>query len=86
MDEITPLSQEKCLYFALVLISMQIYALVYCKVMRYNVESSRAGKGQLNSEWIYEVIVSPKMPTKNFPDFCLGSLLEGRAKISSDFC
>ena len=22
-------------------------------------------KGQLNSEWIYEVIVSPKMPTKN---------------------
>ena len=43
MDEITPLSQEKCLYFALVLISMQIYALVYCKVMRYNVESSRAG-------------------------------------------
>ena len=27
-------------------------------------------KGQLNSEWIYEVIVSPKMPTKNFKDFC----------------
>ena len=23
-------------------------------------------KGQLNSEWIYEAIVSPKMPTKNF--------------------
>ena len=22
-------------------------------------------KGQLNSEWIYEVIVSPQMPTKN---------------------
>ena len=22
-------------------------------------------KGQLNSEWIYEVIVFPKMPTKN---------------------
>jgi hypothetical protein len=22
-------------------------------------------KGQLISEWIYEVIVSPKMPTKN---------------------
>ena len=28
------------------------------------------GKGQLNSECIYEVIVSPKMPTKNFKDFC----------------
>ena len=27
-------------------------------------------KGQLNSKWIYEVIVSPKMPTKNFKDFC----------------
>ena len=27
-------------------------------------------KGQLNSEWIYEVIVSPKMPTKNCKDFC----------------
>ena len=25
-------------------------------------------KGQLNSEWIYEVIVSPKMPTKNWKD------------------
>ena len=32
-------------------------------------------KGQLNSEWIYEIIVSPKMPTKNFKDFCPGSLL-----------
>ena len=35
-------------------------------------------KGQLNSEWIYEVIVSPKMPTKNYQDFCPGSLLEGK--------
>ena len=26
-------------------------------------------KGQLNSEWIYEVIVSPKMQTKNYKDF-----------------
>ena len=33
-------------------------------------------KGQLNSEWIYEVIVSPKMPTRNLKDFCPGSLLE----------
>ena len=32
----------------------------------------RAGmaKGQWNSEWIYEVIVSPKKPTKNYKDFC----------------
>ena len=27
-------------------------------------------KGQLNSEWIDEVIVSPKMQTKNYKDFC----------------
>ena len=32
-------------------------------------------KGQLISEWIYEVIISPKMPTKNFKDFCPGSLI-----------
>ena len=34
-----------------------------------------ASKGQLNSEWMYEVIVSPKMPTKNFKDFLPESLL-----------
>ena len=27
-------------------------------------------KGHLDSESIYEVIVSPKMPTKNLKDFC----------------
>ena len=27
-------------------------------------------KGQLNSEWIYEVIVFSKIPTKNYRDFC----------------
>ena len=32
-------------------------------------------KGQLNSELIYEFIVSPKMPTKSLKDFCPGSLL-----------
>ena len=30
--------------------------------------------GQLNSEWIYEVIVYSNMPTKNFRDFCPGIL------------
>ena len=42
-------------------------------------------KGQLSSEWIYEVIVSPKMPTQNLKDFCPGSLLEGRAEILGIF-
>ena len=26
-------------------------------------------KGQLDSEWIFEVIIPPKMPTKNLKDF-----------------
>ena len=43
--------------------------------------SSPSVKGQLNSEWIYEVIVSSKIPAKNYRDFCPRSLLEGRAKI-----
>ena len=42
-------------------------------------------KGQLNSEWIYEVIVYSKMPTKNLKDFCPGSLLEGRVEILQIF-
>ena len=42
-------------------------------------------KGQLNSEGIYEVMVSPKMPTKNLQDFCFGTLLEGRTEIIQIF-
>ena len=30
---------------------------------------------------VSEVTVSPKMPTRNYQDFCPGSLLEGRAEI-----
>ena len=52
------------------------------KIWRISVLPS---KGQLNSEWIYEVIVSPKMTTKNLKDFCPGSLLEGRVEILKDF-
>ena len=43
-------------------------------------------KGQLKSEWIYEVIVSAKIPTKNYRDFCPGSLSEGSSEISVIFC
>ena len=42
-------------------------------------------KGQLNSEWIYEVIISPKMPTENLKDVFPESLLEGRAEILQSF-
>ena len=38
-------------------------------------------KGQLNSKWIYEVIVSPKMLTNNYQDFFPGSLVEGKTEI-----
>ena len=31
---------------------------------------AETAKGQLNSEWIHEVIVSPKKSTKNYKDFC----------------
>ena len=48
---------------------------------KINTENEELFKGQLNSEWIYEVIVSPKISTKNYRDFCPGSLLEGRAEI-----
>ena len=30
----------------------------------------KMAKGQLFSGWIYEVIVSPKMWTRNYQDFC----------------
>ena len=47
----------------------------------YNISHIWQAKGQLNSEWIYEVIVFPKKPTRNLKDFCPGSWLEGRAEI-----
>ena len=40
-------------------------------------------KGQLKSEWIYGVIISSEIPTKNYRDFCPGSLLDGRTEISA---
>ena len=36
---------------------------------RSKLSKVRPSKGQLNSEWIYEVIVSSKIPTKNYKDF-----------------
>ena len=41
--------------------------------------SVEAAKGQLNSEWIYEIIVSPKMQTKIYKDFCLTKKNEDRS-------
>ena len=38
-------------------------------------------KGQLDPEWIHEIIVSLNVPTKDYKDFFPGNLLEGRAEI-----
>ena len=44
-------------------------------------------KGQLNSKWIYEVIICPKIPTKNYRDFCPGSFpLKVSTKESLSSC
>ena len=41
-------------------------------------------KGQLNSEWIYEVIVFPKMPTKYYQNFwCAGFPTDCRKHMRS---
>ena len=40
-------------------------------------------KGQLNFEWIYEVIVSPEMQTKNYKDFCPTKQTRSVAKKSA---
>ena len=50
-------------------------------VKEHTLINIRATKGQLNSEWIYEVIDSPKIATKNYQDFCPGSLLQDREEI-----
>ena len=42
-----------------------------CPKWQYRLWSFKVcNKGQLNSEWIYEVIISPKIQTKNYKDFC----------------
>ena len=42
----------------------------------------RLCKGQLNSEWIDEVIVSPQKPTKNYKDFCPTKQTRIAARVS----
>ena len=56
---------------------------LHWKCQRY--EDISPNKGQLNSELINEVIVSPKMPTQNCKDFCCGRLLKGREEIFQIF-
>ena len=43
---------------------------VYFRVFYFRYDNRFYPKGHLISEWIYEVIVSPKIRTKNCQDFC----------------
>ena len=47
-----------------------ISSYLFTFVSSVKILESNAYKGQLNSEWIYVVIVSPKMQIKNYKDFC----------------
>ena len=58
-DQLEQVSQVLFVYWMFLFVKMQSVARKF-----------RIPKGQLNSEWIYEVIVSPKKPTKNYKDFC----------------
>ena len=40
------------------------------KWWKFRKHLGRLSKGQSNWEWIYDVIISPKMQTKNYKDFC----------------
>ena len=60
--------------------------MVSCAYVGFKQTKRHFFKGQLNSEWIYEVIVCPKIPTKNYRDFCPGILLlQGYYKSESIF-
>ena len=57
-------SYHKVLFFTI------WYAAIRTLVKGLLANSNEDTKGQLNSEWIYEVIISPKMLIKNYKDFC----------------
>ena len=42
-------------------------------------------KGQLNSEWINEVITSPEMQTQNYNDFCPTKQTKDRSTFFVEF-
>ena len=65
---------EICEFFN-ILFTVQICDLcAFHKISKISLSSLQvrcaSSKGQLHSEWIYEVIVSPKMQIKYYKDFC----------------
>ena len=54
------------------------YAFVYYK----SVKDAKTAKGQIKSEWIYEVIDFPNYQLKNLKDFC-PKIIEAQSKIST---
>ena len=63
------MSALECVKSTILLLQLSKLALV----LKIELTAS-ISKGQLNSEWIYEVIVSPKMPTKNLKDLMYPTL------------
>ena len=55
------------------------------KKSAYHSTNNKTAKGQLNSKWIYEVILFPKYQPKITEISALGVFLEGRAEISVIF-
>jgi hypothetical protein len=50
--------------------SERSFVMLKCILAFIDIMDPGTAKGQLNSECIYEVIVSLKMPTKNYEHFC----------------
>ena len=64
---LNPILDSKMSFMECALDSQNIFEWIKCA---RHMKKKCLFKGHLNSEWIYEVIVSPKMQTKNHKDFC----------------
>ena len=59
------------LYVSSCLSTIWVHVMKYSKALLKIQHQLWTAKGQLNSKWIYEVIVCPKVQTKNYKDFWL---------------
>ena len=56
-----------------------------CSDICKSIENSLGCKGQLNSEWIYEVNISPKIQTKNYRYFCPNPIINFQGRNLCNF-
>ena len=71
-----------CMFFMSVQSLCTYYACLFVFFLNVLCNSK---EGQLNSEWIYEDLVSPKMPTKNYQDFCPLKFIRGYCRNLGNF-